>query len=30
MSKHECLIEKYKNLKVDIKLYMSEVSKSKI
>ena len=30
MSKHEYLIERYENLKVDIKMYMSEVSKSKI
>ena len=30
MSKNEFLIEKYENLKLDIKMYMSEVSKSKI
>ena len=30
MSKNEFLIEKYGNLRVDIKMYMSEISKFKI
>ena len=30
MSKNEILIEKYDNLRVDIKMYMSEISKFKI
>ena len=30
MSKNEFFIEKYENLKVDIKMYMSEISKSKV
>ena len=29
MSKNDFFIEKYENLKVDIKMYMSEISKSK-
>ena len=30
MSKNEILIEKYDNLRVDIKMYMNEISKFKI
>ena len=30
MSKNEFFIEKYENLKIDIKMYMSEISKSKV
>ena len=30
MCKNEFFIEKYENLKVDIKMYMSEISKSKV
>ena len=30
MSKNDFFIEKYENLKVDIKMYMSEISKSKV
>ena len=30
MSKNEFLIEKYDNLRVDIKMYMNEISKFKI
>ena len=30
MSKNEFLIEKYENLKIDIKMYMCEISKFKI
>ena len=30
MSKNDFFIEKYENLKVDIKMYMSEISKFKI
>ena len=30
MSKNEFLIEKYENLMTDIKMYMSEISKSKV
>ena len=30
MSLNEFLIEKYKNLKVNVKMYMSEISKSKV
>ena len=30
MSKNEFLIEKYENLMKDIKMYMSEISKSKV
>ena len=30
MSKNEFFIEKYENLKVDIKMYMSEISKTKV
>ena len=30
MYKNEFLIEKYENLKIDIKMYMSEISESKV
>ena len=30
MSKNEFLIEKYENLMTDVKMYMSEISKSKV
>ena len=30
MSKNEFLIENYENLKIEIKMYMSEISKSKV
>ena len=30
MSKNEILLEKYDNLRVDIKMYMNEISKFKI
>ena len=30
MTKNKFLIEKYENLKIDIKMYMSEISESKV